>query len=56
MNGKFKEIFGQPSHLTQKMLQTLTNISETHDLTGYAHKIRPTVNNGLRQDGIDTQI
>lgn len=34
----------------------MTNISETHDLTCYAHSIRPVANNGLRQDGIDTQI
>jgi len=35
---------------------SLTNISETYDLTCAAHSIQLAVNNGLRQDGIDTLI
>ncbi|XP_025204441.1 zinc finger BED domain-containing protein 1-like [Melanaphis sacchari] len=37
-------------------VNSLTNVSETYDLTCAAHSIQLAVNNGLQQDGIDTLI
>lgn len=37
-------------------VNSLTNVSETYDLTCAAHSIQLAVNNGLQQDGIDTFI
>jgi len=37
-------------------VNSLTNVSETYDLTCAAHSIQLAVNNGLQQDGIDKLI
>jgi len=37
-------------------VNSLTNVSETYDLTCAVHSIQLVINNGLQQDGIDTLI